>query len=448
MLKKLKSIETVLDSFFKFGIAALFIFIPLYPKFPLFDVPFTYVSIRVEDFLIAALWLLFFLKLIAKPKIIFPKISFQIFIFFFVGLVSCLSAIFITNNVRPLLTLLHYFRRIEYISAFFLVYFASQTYQNRKFFLELVFVPAIGVFLYGIAQLYFGAPVISTMDSESSKGIALTLRPGVMLSSTFAGHYDLAVYLCMIMIFMVALTCFVTKRLHQVILLSSFTALMWLFMQTSSRISLAGLVLGISLVIYLYRKWLLGVIFFGIIGIGLFTSPQLLARLQSILNVLKQTTIQIVPSVYALTSPESVSTISATPIPIPTEIPRAIQADRSTSIRFDVEWPRAIRALSKNILLGTGYSSLTLATDNDYLRSLGETGILGFLSLISIFVGITIGLRNNFKKVQGCDKVITVSLLGVLVFFAVTGLFLDVLEASKIAILFWSYLGLAASIKS
>src|SRR5205814_2283829 len=46
--------------------------------------------------------------------------------------------------------------------------------------------------------------------------------------------------------------------------------------------------------------------------------------------------------------------------------------DRSTSIRLNVEWPRAVRALTKNPLLGTGYSSITLATDNDYLRALGE----------------------------------------------------------------------------
>ena len=35
--------------------------------------------------------------------------------------------------------------------------------------------------------------------------------------------------------------------------------------------------------------------------------------------------------------------------------------------------------------MGTGFSSITLATDNDFLRLLGETGITGFMAFFLIF---------------------------------------------------------------
>jgi len=42
-------------------IIALLIFIPLYPKFPLFNVKGTYVAIRIEDFFVAFAFLVWFL---------------------------------------------------------------------------------------------------------------------------------------------------------------------------------------------------------------------------------------------------------------------------------------------------------------------------------------------------------------------------------------------------
>ncbi|KKS24738.1 MAG: hypothetical protein UU82_C0001G0017, partial [Candidatus Nomurabacteria bacterium GW2011_GWC2_41_8] len=122
---------TLLDSFFKYLLAAVLIFVPLYPKFPLFSVPFTYVSIRAEDFLIALVWLVFIVRLIVQKKIHFPKITFQFGVFFFVSFISSLSAILITKNVEPLLVLFHYFRRLEYMSVFFLIYWACNDSGSR-----------------------------------------------------------------------------------------------------------------------------------------------------------------------------------------------------------------------------------------------------------------------------------------------------------------------------
>ncbi len=428
---------TLLDSFFKYLFAAVLIFIPLYPKFPLFTVPFTYVSIRAEDFLISLVWLVFFLRLLVRKKITFPKITFQFAVFFFVGLISSLSAILITKNVEPLLVLLHFFRRIEYMSVFFLIYFAASDSGTRRYYLELALIPAIGVFIYGIAQIYFNAPVISTMDSESSKGIAMYLRPGVTLNSTFAGHYDLAVYLTMMMTFLVAISSSLSTWLKRLPFLGLFTILLWLFMQAGSRISLVSLALAVCVVSYYYRRFLLGLIFLGVIFAFIATSQQYIDRFKSIFKVFTVKTSQVfVSPVFAALTPR--------PTPTP-EALRPIQQDRSTSIRFDVEWPRAIRSFSKNPFLGTGYSSISLATDNDYLRALGETGALGLLSFLALFLGVGKFLLSRIGRATGLDKVILVSALGIFVSFLTSAVFLDVFESSKIAILFWAYMGLAFS---
>lgn len=450
MLKHGAPTTTLLDSFFKYLFAAVLIFIPLYPKFPLFTVPFTYVSIRAEDFLISLVWLVFLIRLVFQKRLRLPQITFQFAVFLFVGLVSSLSAILITKNVQPLLVLLHFARRAEYMSVFFLIYFAASDSSTRRYYLELAILPAIGVFVYGIAQIYFGAPVISTMDSESSKGIAMYLRPGVTLNSTFAGHYDLAVYLTMMMTFLVAISSSVSTWLKRLPFLGLFALLLWLFMQAGSRISLVGLVLSVCLVSYYYRRYLLGLIFLGVIFAFIATSSQYVDRFKSIFKVFTVKTSEIIIApVYAATNNQKLIPKNL-PSPRPTPTPEAlrpIQQDRSTSIRFDVEWPRAMRAFFKNPFLGTGYSSISLATDNDYLRSLGETGLLGLLSFLALLLAMGKFLFTEVGKRSGLDKIILVSAIGIFVSFLTTAVFIDVFESSKIAILFWAYMGLAFSTK-
>jgi len=340
-----------------------------------------------------------------------------------------------------LLVLLHLARRFEYMSVFFLIYWAVRDAGTRRYYLELSVLPAIGVFLYGIAQIYFGAPVISTMNAESSKGIAMFLRPGVTLNSTFAGHYDLAVYLTMILTFLVAISASATSWLRRLPALSLFIAILWLFMQAGSRISLVSLVLSVCVVCYLYRQYLLGFVFICLIFASIATSSQYISRFKSIFHFVTTRTSEVmVKPVLA-----AVATLSATPV---NEIVPVAPPDISTSIRLNVEWPRAIRAFYKNPLLGTGYSSISLATDNDYLRALGETGILGLLSFLALLLAIGKHLLKQIKKTSGVDKIIIISAIGIFVSFLSTATFIDVFESSKIAILFWAFMGLAFSAQS
>ena len=418
----------------KYLTAAILIFIPLYPKFPLFFFPGSTVAIRIEDFLIGFTFVIFIINLVLSKKFKLPPLGFQILIYLAIGLISSLSAVLITKNVTPVIVILHLARRIEYLLVFFFVYYVGISgWLTRRFLFELILLPVIGVFGYGIAQIYFQAPVISTMNTEFAKGVALTLQPGVMLSSTFAGHYDLAIYLIMILAYITSLLTFTKKKIQLSGLFLSFVSLLWILTQTSSRIAILGLVFSIGQICLLRKRLVLGIVLIFLVGVSILTSPSLIARLGNLLRVFQakiQTSLIIRP-VFA------------------TEILRPIQQDRSTSIRFDVEWPRAMRSFYKNPFLGTGYSSITLATDNEYLRSLGETGLLGFLAFASILTALGKGIYARYQKGKSkLDKTITLGSLGVFSIFLISAIFLDVFEASKIAILFWAFTGLAMSTKS
>jgi len=428
----------------KYLTAAILVYIPLYPKFPFITIPGSSVAIRAEDFLILLTSFVFLGYFLSLKKKKLPPLSFQILVYLLVGFVSCLSAILITKNVSPLITFLHLFRRVEYMLVFFFVYYVGISgWLTRRFLFEMILLPAVGVFLYGIAQIYFRAPVISTMNAEFAKGVALTLQPGVQLSSTFAGHYDLAIYLAMILAFLATLLSFTKRRLYWFGLLASYIALIWLFTQAGSRIAIFGLTFSIGFVCLMRKKLALGALPLSIIVASVFTSPNLLRRINNIIKVFQTKTESVLVVHPVLAADENIGEVLAD-----TAL-RPIQQDVSTSIRFDVEWPRALRSFYKNPFLGTGYSSISLATDNEYLRALGETGILGFLAFISILIALGRGIYARYQKAKSnLDKILSLGALGVFAVFLISAIFLDVFEASKVAILFWAFTGIAVSTKS
>jgi O-antigen ligase len=119
----------------------------------------------------------------------------------------------------------------------------------------------------------------------------------------------------------------------------------------------------------------------------------------------------------------------------------------SSGIRFNVEWPRSLRAFAKNPLLGTGYSSVTLATDNDYLRLLAETGLLGFAAFFLIFLEIGRRVILFVKRAKpDFHKALVLGISGGVLGFFANAIFIDVFESSKIAFMFWLWSGILVGI--
>lgn len=467
MVKRLKSVRT---NWLSLAVILLLFFIPLYPKFPLVNVTGTYVAIRVEDLLVMTI-VLFWLILEIKRgfPVLQDRVSQLVLFYLGIGGLSLLSALLITKNISPHIAMLHWMRRIEYMSLFFVAFASVKEIRNVKSYGLAISIATIGVIIYGLGQKFLLWPVISTMNEEFSKGLLLELSEWARVNSTFAGHYDLAAYLVMILALTIGLMVGLKNKIGEIAigLIGLFS--LYLLVLTASRVSFVAYLIVITLVLLSLRKyWWLGPTL-ALSLVLMFLSGDFAQRYAQTFNLdlsalssrikmfEKKEEVKVVQAPIEVEPVEEVVVQEPSPLPIPSPSPEEeataaavvwkptteMAVKYSSGIRFDVEWPRAIRAFRKNPLLGTGYSSVTLATDNDYLRALAETGLLGFIAFWLIF--LEIGRRVIVfiqKEKAGFAKAMAIALAGAAIGLFANAVFIDVFEASKVALIFWMLMGI------
>ena len=442
----------------KYLVAAILLAVPLYPKFPFITVPGTHVSIRLEDFLLTAVSIV--LVLIVLPnvgKFVKDRTNQAIGLYLMAGLLSLVSAIFVTKTVVAHIGFLHWARRIEYFIPFFAgVLVIKNNKRNLEFFLKVLMITVIYTFIYGLGQRYLSWPIIITQNPEYAKGVALRWVSGSHINSGFAGHYDLGTFLVLLLPIFITLFFLMKELRTRLALFIVISGGLWLLAYSGSRISVFSyLVAGASALVLIKKyKAIPLMIVFSLLFFSL--SPNLRARYSRIIEVTER---RLKGVSYELYSPKQGILYAAqeelafpqrrevaTPTPVP---PPSVFEDRSTSIRLNVEWPRAVRAFSKNSFFGTGYSSITLATDNDYLRLLGEVGILGFLAFSLVFLRIGKLMLGSFPLVRnfkGVELGFLAGVYGALPGVFLNAVFLDIFEASKFAIIFWLIMGFSVGL--
>lgn len=408
---------------FNYLIALILTFIPLYPKFPLFGVSGTFVAVRLEDFVIAAV-ILFWATTALRQK--YLPVHRSILLYLVIGFVSIFSAVFITKTATPNLGLLHGLRRVEYMTLFFVAFQALKTRIQLNFLIRSFLVVSLIVAVFGLGQQFLGWPVISTTNSEFSKGLALTLGAGARINSTFAGHYDLAAFSLFPLLLIITLLALPQVRSKWALLLIG-SLVYWAMLLSASRVTFAAFFVSSAILLVVIRKlrWLAPLVLLAVISI--IASPQLMGRYKELfINHVKAAADEEIPDALK---------------------PPAISEDRSFNIRLKAEWPKAMRAFYQNPLLGTGFSSVGLAVDNDYLRLLAETGTLGLLAfgliIIRLFKSSLPFMRPPGSITDAFIIAITLGLLGLLF----NALFIDVFEASKIAVITWVLLGTSEKAK-
>lgn len=441
-------------------VAILLMFIPLYPKFPLFSVSDTYVAIRLDDIIVAIsalIWLIYQTK--NKFPIFKVKITRLFLVYFLAIIISFINAYLIYQTELTNILILHLFRRFEYISLFFITLNAIKSIKDFRFLYIFFLASTALVTFYGYGQKYLHYPVISTMNSEFSKGQLLQMNIWTRISSTFAGHYDLAAFMSVTLIVILA-TALITK--NKFIKILSF--IVWLpsyqiLTLTASRVSIFAFFGGICVVLFLLKKywWIIPVT--GLVIFSIFNSDDLNQRLIATIPALKNqffsqpTNTNVTPTPTIITPTPIIATVTTTPgqtVTKPTPTIVRHQADqyptvdtdvgvaRSGEIRFNAEWPRAINAWKKNPLIGSGLGSITLATDNDYLRCLGESGLLGLITFGSIFIFFIIKtFPLFFEKTSNIYHLTSIIFFGCTLTMLANAIFIDVFEASKTAYLFW-----------
>ncbi|MEX2007354.1 MAG: hypothetical protein WD992_01135 [Candidatus Levyibacteriota bacterium] len=507
--------------------------IPLYPKIPIVDVQNTWVYVRLEDFAVLlslGIWVYLFIKkkVTLKTPLTIPMLAFWI-----VGGIATLNGVMILfpmlSNVFSNVGFLSYLRRIEYMSLFFVAYFGFK----EKRFLPYVCVTLVATLLlivgYGFGQKFLGFPAFLTMNEEFAKGIPIQLSGLSRIPSTFAGHYDLAAYLVLIIPLTVSLAFGVKKWFIKITLLFSSALGFALLAMTVSRVSFFVILASLALLLILQRKKIIILSFIALTLVLLAASPRLIERFQSTVSEVEVLVdaktgqalgqVKLVPKdnfkdkvvVYDFidtkiasrssviisyeelpdnlnlvvepnastgeTLPQGTSYINLSLSPVLRKSdryiyernkdgkdPRAGQAqmyvgdfltkkarayDLSFTTRFQGEWPKTFMAFERNIFLGSGFGSVSLAVDNDYLRLLGETGLLGFASFIFIFLTIFVYIKKLLPKVD--SKLARSFILGFVAGtfgLALNAVLIDVFEASKIAFSYWLLTGIVLALLS
>jgi len=134
----------------------------------------------------------------------------------------------------------------------------------------------------------------------------------------------------------------------------------------------------------------------------------------------------------------------------------ALKYGLSLGIRLDTLWPNAIKGFMKNPLLGSGYATLNKettfhfleadSTDNNFLRVLGETGLLGFITFFGIIIAT---LQQTWQHIH--DKKVFRAAIAIGLFSSSIGLlanatYIDVYAASKVAFTYWGLVGFALTV--
>jgi len=324
------------------------------------------------------------------------------------------------------------------------------------------------------------------MNPHYSKGYLLTLDAASRISSTFGGHYDLAAFL----VFLLPLSLGMLLQYKKIRYFLVFAVALVCLIFTASRVSFVAYLVTIPVYLLIQKRFRLLAVVIALtvvltplsdtltkrinrtfrqelVWVSPETGKTIVARddtsvelpagdfiIKSSKTDLKQT-----PEQVFLVKREIKETIieeakqsgqELTPDQINAQVEAAfakltpvssVLPDISFATRLQVEWPRAIKAFLHSPIIGRGPGSITESTDNDYLRNLGETGLLGFGLLMFIILTLQWRLLQFGLKYKSLLPLFWGLLFGGLALL-VNALYIDVFEASKVALVIWLVWGM------
>ncbi|MEK7577079.1 MAG: hypothetical protein AAB492_00490 [Patescibacteria group bacterium] len=482
------------------GAAFLLAFIPLYPKLPLLDVVQTWVYIRLEDFLVAIVLFAVGILVVKRKIDLKTPLTVPIIVYWVVGLISVVVGMVVVKNPDFIahIAFLHLFRRIEYMGMFFVGFYA--VYKNPKALPVLLWtltVATLVVIIYGIGQKFVGWPAFLTMNEEFSKGIPLRLPPTARIASTFGGHYDLAAYLVLLIPLFGSFVFGMKKLWQKLCMLSVAIGSLVLLLFTASRVSFGVYLVSIVMMLWWKNKkiWIIPVVVVSMLLLNSISTAserfyktlrfsdviidlstgQPIGTLESIngsnavVSTQEKPDVETLPTGSGFISAPQVATkptktfktiemFVSTPLSTGSGeiatvsgnflIQKAFVYDISFTTRSQGQWPKAIAAFKRNIITGSGYSSLSVASDSDYMRMLGETGILGTIAFVGIFITLFALYGKAKPLLSPYEEAFVTGLSAGIVGLFLNATLIDVFEASKVAFTLWPLIGAMVAVLS
>src|SRR3989344_1002092 len=498
MKKLIKSLQWLDENLLKIFLTLFIFLMPLYPKLPLKNVNYTYIAIRVDDLIVAAFVIVFFIQFLRRKVTLWTKYL-PLFILFWLSVfLSFWYGMYVQKTIEIAnVGMLNALRRVEYMVVFFIAASIPKSKKDFYYYLKTIFIVLALVCVYGIGQKFLGWPAVQTMNPEYAKGYLLYLDAYARISSTFAGHYDLAAYL--VLLIPVTLSMFIAKNQKKYLVL--FTLALLTIILSASRVSYGAYIIS-TVAFLLYQKKFRLLIFVLILTAVLTPlSANLTKRISRTFTYQKIYVDPLTNKIFvpkdmrpddlppgdyifgkvgnvsssktassAQAKDKSIDAVKAkeqiresiikeadlsgknlTGLEIDAEVEKQFRSlipldkfttDISVSTRLQVEWPRAFSAFMRNPILGKGPSSITESTDNDYLRWLGETGALGAGLFMLINGMIILNVWKRSRKAASDEKTILLGFVFGMLGILINATYIDVFEASKVAYTIWLMSGL------
>lgn len=490
MQKLIKSLKWIDDNLVHLATIGFIFLTNLVPKFPIQFVEYTYIRIRIDDILPVALVAIFFIQWIRRKIHLNYRLLIPIVLFWIAVFASFAYNHYIEKPPNiPIFNIgfLHSARRIQYMAVFFV---ASAVVISEKRFMEYLryyFITLAIVGVYGLGQKFLAFPSIQSMNPAYTDGRLLFLNASDRINSTFGGHFDLAAY----MTFSIPLTLGMYFYRRQKRYFALFVLSLTILLYTAARSSFLAYLASTFPYLLLMRKFKVFAAALLITAVLLFVTGDMTKRFLSTFQV-KTVFVNEKTGGTSVDQKISVKNLPAgtkafklpfgnnDPTPTVSEKNLKLEAQRqvyeearrkgiylskeqiekqsdelaklikpkqmllcdiSCATRLEVEWPRAIVAFRSNMVLGTGPSSITEATDNDILRWLGETGVVGTMLFVTI---IFLVCRYAFQlaRIDKEKKHIFYGFIFGVIALIVNATYVDIFEASKMAYNFWLVSGL------
>jgi hypothetical protein len=386
--------------------------IPLVPKLPMIALQGYYVPVRFEDFFILLCLAIVLSRRSLYPSPPIPKLYVTwLLVFLFLSFASTAWGVAVLATVKLKTGGLFLLRIAEYFSVFLISLSEIRTLKQMRGLIIASALSTLGVNLYAILQEFSLVPVFNTMHMDDQI-VSIYYTGGsfadTRLFSTFSGPYDLAAF------YVILTPCFLLLAIQPRLSSWARTAYSVLFGScmlcsylTFSRISMAALAVSLMIALWLGNRRMLAVLIppLSLIPVVLFSGFR--ERLEGI-------------QTYGI-------------------------REGSLSARLEYGWVKAWDAFTRSPVLGSGLGSFTnqgVGVDGFYLLLLGMVGVLGLLVFLIIqFQGLTICYRVFRSFADPTVRWFAGGLLAGSIGLAIDAIFIDIYFASKIAEVYWFFIG-------
>jgi O-antigen ligase len=396
----------------RWALLTILVVVPLYPKVGLVGVSGTYIPVRIDDVLIAALVALWVGTLVRdrrRPAI--PPVARRALAWIACGLVSLLVGALALRSISGSRGLLYFGKSLEYLMLAWIAYDAAQRSDIRRPALIAVALASALVILYGVLQGFGAAPAAPTYTPYAVWG---------RVTSTMADPHELATYLGIVGLLAVGCWSALGPRGRALTALGLFAgAFVLAGTGTRSEVLTAAALLLVAL-------------------------SRRSTRVAAIVALAALALALVLPT---LTGPPGPAAPAGTGAAAGTTIGRlqtSPSADPSLRIRFDQRWPKLLHAAARDPVLGLGPSAAGEAADGYYVRAYVETGVVGLAAFLVFVAAVLAALwRVSGDRVDRLTAGLGLGLAAATVFVAVVGLLIDTWVASRPMETFWPLVGIA-----